>query len=280
MSEELRLWDGTTPNRRDLRATVNPDWRDMKVVTEEIQAIQRYLLAGEFVGQPGPTGPTGPQGPKGDPGGPVGPQGPQGPIGPVGPIGPEGPRGPKGNDGEPGEQGPIGPEGPQGKQGPYGPRGPQGVRGPQGERGPEGGPPGPIGPQGPQGPEGPLGPRGPQGVAGPPGPRGVRGDYPEIVKVEAADTIEIDCQAGNLFDFVLYKNTELLAPAHAEDGKRIMLRIAQDGVGGRRLQLPSNFNFGHVSVMLSVEPNAYDYLDVIYNSREGTWDVLDFKRGY
>jgi hypothetical protein len=277
---EIRVWDGTTPNRRDLRATVNPDHRDMAVVTEEIQAIQKYLVAGEFVGEPGPQGPKGPPGPTGPAGGPVGPQGPMGPVGPVGPPGQAGPRGPNGRDGERGEQGPDGPQGPEGKQGPYGPRGPQGVRGPQGDRGPEGGPPGPIGPQGIQGPQGPLGPVGPQGPLGPAGPRGPRGDDPQCVAVGSGKRIELDCTAGTIFDIILYDDAELLSPTHPYDGKRIMLRIAQDAKGNRRLKLPVNFSFGHVSVMLSTEPNAYDYLDVVYNYRSNKWDVLDFKRGY
>jgi hypothetical protein len=280
MSDPLKLWDGTTPNRRDLRATVNPDWRDMKVLTEEIQGIQRYLISGDVVGQPGPTGPVGPQGAKGDPGGPVGPQGPMGPAGPIGPIGPVGPRGAQGRDGEPGEQGPAGPQGPEGKQGPYGPRGPQGVRGPIGERGPEGGPPGPAGPQGIPGPEGPLGPVGPQGPLGPKGPPGPRGDDPQIVGVEYDRKIEFDCTNGTLFDVILYGDAELLAPIHPYDGKRILLRVSQDAVGGRKLKLPDNFGFGHVSVMWSAAPNAYDYLDIVYNYRSSKWDVLDFKRGY
>lgn len=277
-----RVWDGKTPNRQTPSDIVSPDHRDFTIVIDEIRAIEEALLHGRL--PLGLEGPKGPKGDKGDPGGPPGPQGPQGEQGPPGPRGADGltgPQGPKGDQGEPGPQGMPGIQGPQGLQGPIGPGGPQGPRGPMGPKGEPGGPIGPPGPPGPHGPQGFQGPQGEQGPAGPPGPRGLRGDHPEVTRIDGSGKIiEIDASLGNVFDVLMMEDGMFRAPKNAPDGKRITVRINQDMTGGRRLDFGAGFNFGNVSVMLSVTPLALDYLDLIFNGRTGKWDVLDFKRGY
>ena len=51
-----QVWDGATPNRPNPKTdTVNPDHRDMRVLTDEIQSIQSALLEGRVtIGLQGP----------------------------------------------------------------------------------------------------------------------------------------------------------------------------------------------------------------------------------
>lgn len=275
------VWDGKTPNRQSDSDVVNPDFRDMRVLTDEIVAVQAALLEGRVT--IGLQGPPGEKGDKGDPGGPAGPQGPQGPQGPRGERGEQGPPGipgPKGEQGEPGAEGRPGIQGVQGLQGPAGPAGPQGPRGVQGMPGPAGGPQGPAGPRGPEGPQGPQGPLGPQGPAGPVGPKGVRGDSPELVKCDSCKQIDVDASLGNVFDVALLENCTLKAPINGVDGKRILIRIHQDAEGYRQLGLGGGFHYGNESVTVSERPLSISYLDLIYDARNGKWHVLDFKKGY
>jgi len=276
-----QVWDGLTPNRQHSSDTINPDYRDMRVLTTEIQAIESAILEGRI-----PLGLPGPQGPKGDPGTPGGPPGPQGPIGPAGPKGERGdqglpgPPGPIGPQGEPGAEGRVGLQGAQGFQGPHGPPGPQGPRGPKGDTGDPGGPPGPLGPRGVEGPIGPQGVQGPQGPEGPPGPQGPRGDAVELIKVDSCKVLEVDASQGNLFHILLLENSILKAPINGVDGKRILIRIQQDATGGRFLSLGSGFHYGNESVTPSDRPLSISYLDVIYEGQNGKWHILDFKKGY
>jgi hypothetical protein len=275
-------WDGKTPNRQSDSDVVNPDYRDMRVLTDEIVAVQTALLEGRVnIGLQGPQGEKGDKGDAGGPPGPQGPQGAQGPQGERGHNGPPGPPGPRGEQGEPGAAGIIGPQGPQGFQGPHGPPGPQGPRGVKGDKGDPGGPVGPAGPHGPPGPHGPEGPQGPQGQPGPQGPRGLRGDMPEIVRCDNSKFIDIDASAGSVFDVLLLENSTMRPPANGVDGKRILVRIHQDAVGNRKFEFNGDhFHFGNVSVTVSERPLSVSYLDLIYDGRNGNWHVLDFKKGY
>ena len=245
-----QVWDGSTPNRPNPKSdTVNPDHRDMRVLTAEIQAVQSALLEGRI--NIGLQGPQGEKGEKGDAGGPPGPQGPQGA------------------------------QGPQGERGHNGPPGPQGPRGVKGDKGDPGGPVGPAGPHGPPGPHGPEGPQGPQGQPGPQGPRGLRGDMPEVVRCDNSKFIDIDASQGNVFDVLLLEDSVMNAPKNGVDGKRILVRIHQDAKGGRTFAFNGNyFHFGNVSVQVSERPLSVNYLDLIYDGRNGNWHVLDFKKGY
>jgi hypothetical protein len=98
------------------------------------------------------------------------------------------------------------------------------------------------------------------------------------VQVDGGKFIDVDFTLGSVFDVLLMQDSVLRFVEGAPDGKRILIRIQQDGAGGHKLEFGPRWNFGNVSVMVSSRPMAVDYLDVIV--RRTDVDVLDFKRGY
>lgn len=205
-----RIWDGTSPDRKNRFQSSPPSAADWDQAVAEIIALQSRVLELELTqqGPPGPQGPEGPAGPKG-PAGPqgipgndakmIGPRGPKGDRGDRGPAGPAGPKGDRGDAGFKGEQGDPGPAGPPGTRGAQGPRGPQGIQGIPGEQGVQcipgawaaQGVPGPVGPTGPVGPSGPVGPRGHIGEQGPPGPMGLQGPAGEIGSIGSTNKLVV-----------------------------------------------------------------------------------------
>lgn len=75
-------------------------------------------------------------------------------------------------------------------------------------------------------------------------------------------------------------NRTLGNPTNPRNGQRIVYRLKQDGTGTRVLTLGSNFSVGPWTVVLSVAPNAADYLEVIYNLAANKWEVVNFQKGY
>lgn len=100
------------------------------------------------------------------------------------------------------------------------------------------------------------------------------------MRCDSCKYIDVDASLGNVFDVLLLENAVLKAPVNGVDGKRILIRIHQDTVGYRQLELGSNFHYGNVSVTISEQPLSVSYLDIIYDGRQGKWHILDFKKGY
>lgn len=95
-------------------------------------------------------------------------------------------------------------------------------------------------------------------------------------------SVVVDASKSNIFDITLQGNRTLEAPTGAKDGQSIVFRIRQDATGSRTLTLDSAFRLGASipAITLSLAANSIDYLTVIYNAVDNTFDVVDFKSGY
>ena len=94
--------------------------------------------------------------------------------------------------------------------------------------------------------------------------------------------ILVDAKLSNIFDITLTASNTLGNPTDAKDGQELVFRIRQDGTGGHSLTLDTKYRFGTTlpSISISTAPNSLNYLTVIYNQADDTFDVIDFKAGF
>lgn len=103
----------------------------------------------------------------------------------------------------------------------------------------------------------------------------------EIV-IPYAATINIDALAGNVFHVELAGNPTIAAPSNPMPGRRIMIRLLQDGTGNRTVTWNAIFNFSSSlpSPTLSTAAAAFDYLAFVYNGVNSTWDFVGYVNGF
>jgi hypothetical protein len=77
-------------------------------------------------------------------------------------------------------------------------------------------------------------------------------------------------------------NRTLGAPTNPVDGRRMILRIKQDGTGSRTLAYNAVYRFPSdiPSPILSTAANALDILCFVYNSSAVKWDCVSVILGY
>lgn len=95
-------------------------------------------------------------------------------------------------------------------------------------------------------------------------------------------TVAIDASLSDTFTLLADQNFVLGNPTNGTDGQRIIIRIKQDGTGGRTLTFDSDWRLGTdiTAVVLSTDANKVDYIGAYYNSTDDKWDVLAFVKGY
>lgn len=103
-----------------------------------------------------------------------------------------------------------------------------------------------------------------------------------VVPLTDAVTINLDASLGNTFTVTLGGNRTLATPTNPSSGQKVVLRITQDGTGGRTLAYSSGWNLGAdlASVSLSTAAGATDYVGAIYNTVSSKWDIISIVRGY
>lgn len=103
-----------------------------------------------------------------------------------------------------------------------------------------------------------------------------------VVSLTDAPTIAIDASLGNTFTVTLGGNRTLGTPTNPVSGQKIIVRVTQDGVGGRQLSYSSGWALGidFVALPLSTSPGVTDYIGAIYNTLTSKWDVVSIMRGY
>lgn len=103
-----------------------------------------------------------------------------------------------------------------------------------------------------------------------------------VVALTDAATIAINASLGNTFTVTLGGNRTLGTPTNPVSGQKIIVRVTQDGTGGRTLSYSSGWNLGtdFVGLSLSTAANATDYIGAIYNAITSKWDVVSIMRGY
>jgi hypothetical protein len=97
-----------------------------------------------------------------------------------------------------------------------------------------------------------------------------------------SNSITIDASLGDYFTLVANTSFTLNAPTNPTHGQRIMLRVKQDGTGGRVATYNAAFRFGSdiLAAVLSTSANKVDYLGFVYDSTDAKWDVVAFVKGY
>lgn len=102
--------------------------------------------------------------------------------------------------------------------------------------------------------------------------------------VAYAATIQYDLSTGDYFETTLTGPLTLGTPLNPSDGQRMLIRLRQDGTGGRVLSFGGVWRFGtdlpSTAVVLSTAINKTDYLGATYNGTDSKWDVIAFIKGY
>jgi len=101
-----------------------------------------------------------------------------------------------------------------------------------------------------------------------------------VVLTVVSNTASTDASLSSVFTLTLTGNTTLATPTNGFSGQRILYQLKQDGTGGKTLTLSSGFRTGPITVTLSTAANTTDYLGVIYNEIDDSWDVLALNKGY
>jgi len=110
----------------------------------------------------------------------------------------------------------------------------------------------------------------------------IKNTITKIVTLTDGPTISIDGSAGSQYNVVIAGNRTLLNPTNPIDGKKIIIKVTQDGVGGRTLTLDTAYKLGtDISALnLSNTPNATDYIGFVYDIALGKWCLLALMRGF
>ena len=97
-------------------------------------------------------------------------------------------------------------------------------------------------------------------------------------------TVTCDITTGQVFDLTLGGNRTITftGGSAALDGKKIILRIKQDGTGTRLLTWDTMVRFGSdiTSITLTTAINKTDVVGLIYNHAATKYDVVAFSKGY
>lgn len=93
----------------------------------------------------------------------------------------------------------------------------------------------------------------------------------------------LDTWRGNVINVNLTSNESVSAPAHPYPPSQMLLvRVRQDGIGGRTLSFSSDFRFSSdlPAPTLSTDPDAVDYLGFIYDETDRKWDYISQVKGF
>lgn len=103
-----------------------------------------------------------------------------------------------------------------------------------------------------------------------------------VVALTDAATIAINATLGNTFTVTLGGNRTLDTPTNPSSGQKIIVRVTQDGTGGRTITYSAGWNLGSdfAGLSLSTTPGATDYIGAIYNAITSKWDIVSIMRGY
>jgi hypothetical protein len=111
---------------------------------------------------------------------------------------------------------------------------------------------------------------------------------PIAVALTDAATIAVDASLGGdpaVFDVTLAGNRTLGAPTNPVDGRRIIVRVLQDGTGSRTLAYTAGaggyrFPADIPSPTLSTAANTLDIISFMYKTSANRWDCVGVIKGY
>ena len=109
--------------------------------------------------------------------------------------------------------------------------------------------------------------------------------YPVVGSALAAvsNAVAVDASAGDVFDLTLTSSSwTVSAPSNAKDGKKMTIRLKQDGTGSRTLAWNAVFDFGTTpgAVTLTTAANKTDELDFRYNAGLTKWCCVSVAKGF
>ena len=97
-------------------------------------------------------------------------------------------------------------------------------------------------------------------------------------------TVTCDISQGQVFDLTLAGNRTITFTGGSSslDGKKIVLRVRQDGVGGRTLTWDTMVRFGTdiPSITLTTTADKTDVIGLIYHHSDTKYDVVAVAKGY
>lgn len=107
---------------------------------------------------------------------------------------------------------------------------------------------------------------------------------PPAVALTDGATISLDISTGEVFDVTIAgdRTINFTGGAAALDGKRIVIRIKQDGTGTRLITWGTGARFGTdiTSITLTTTPSKTDYVGVIYNHASTSFDIVSLTKGF
>ena len=108
----------------------------------------------------------------------------------------------------------------------------------------------------------------------------------DIGRVALTDgaTVTCDISTGQVFDLTLEGNRTITftGGSSALDGKKIVVRIKQDGTGSRTLSWDTMVRFGDdiTGITLTTTAAKTDVVGLIYNHAAVKYDVVALAKGY
>jgi hypothetical protein len=102
------------------------------------------------------------------------------------------------------------------------------------------------------------------------------------VALVSGAVVTIDVSLSDYFTLVAAHTFTLTDPQNPIHGRKLVVRIKQDAVGGRVMTLGPKWRLGVdiPVVLLSTAPNKVDYLGAIYDTTDDRWDVVAFSKGF
>ncbi len=90
-----------------------------------------------------------------------------------------------------------------------------------------------------------------------------------------SNAVALDADLADLFTLTLTENTTVAAPTNPRTGRRFMLRIRQDGTGGRTCAFNAAFRFvSGVAPTIAANTAEVTYLGFIWNETDSKWDAV------
>lgn len=120
--------------------------------------------------------------------------------------------------------------------------------------------------------------------SGPQGPAGPSGMETPAIQLTDASVVSIDISTGSIFEVTLGgdRTINFTGGTSALNGKKIMLRILQDGTGSRLVTWGGEVGFGTdiPDVELTTTPGKRDVLGLIYDHAATSYDMVAIVKGY
>jgi len=101
--------------------------------------------------------------------------------------------------------------------------------------------------------------------------------------ITPADSPAIDWSLGSIASLLLDRATTTISGfSGATDGQRLVLRVRQDGTGGRALVMPASVRYGTDIAALNLPTGAgiTSYIGFIYHAADAKYDVVSVSRGF